>query len=98
MKLNPLNSNIVIKIDTEKVEEVNGILLAPTAAVIAKPNIGTVVAVHPNNPIVEVGQKVMFLKHSGTGYKEDPLDKNSPDYKVLSEKDILGIVEDGNYG
>lgn len=97
MKLNPLNNNIVIRIENEIVEEVNGIILAPTAS-IAKPNIGTVVAVHANSPTVEVGQKVMFLKHSGTGFKDDPLDKNSPEYKVLSDKDILGIVEDGNYG
>lgn len=99
MKLNPLNNNVVIEIDST-LEEVSksGILLAPTATVLAKPNIGKVVAVHSNNPIVQVGQEVMFLKHSGTGFKSDPLDKNSPEYKVLSEKDILGITEDGNYG
>lgn len=97
MKLNPLNSNVVIRIENEVESVRNGIILAETA-VVAKPNVGLVVAVHPNNPTVEVGQKVMFLKHSGTGFKEDPLDKNSTEYKVLSDKDILGIVEDGNYG
>lgn len=96
MKLNPLNNNVVIKIDKEVEEARNGILLAPTA-VIAKPNTGTVVAVHSNNPIVSVGQSVMYLKHSGTGFKEDSLDKDSPEYKVISERDILGIVENGNY-
>lgn len=98
MKLNPLNNNVVILIEKEVEEARNGILLAPTVTVIAKPNTGKIVAVHPNNPTVQVGQKVMYLKHSGTGFKEDALDKESPEYKVISEKDILGIVEDGNYG
>lgn len=97
MKLNPLNNNVVIKIDTTVEEVRNGILLAPSATVIAKPNVGVVVAVHPNDPLVQVGQEVMYLKHSGTGFKEDALEKGSPEYKVISEKDILGIVEDGNY-
>lgn len=98
MKLNPLNNNVVILIDNQVEEARNGILLAPTASVIAKPNVGKVVAVHPDNPIVKVGDEVMYLKHSGTGFKEDALVKDSPEYKVISERDILGIVEDGNYG
>ena len=97
MKLNPLNNNVVILIDNEVQEVRNGIILAnPT--VTAKPNVGKVVAVHNNSPIVQVGDQVMYLKHSGTGFKEDALVKESPEYKVISEKDILGIVEDGNYG
>ena len=97
MKLNPLNSNVVILIDNEVQEVRNGIILA-NPNVTAKPNVGTVTAVHENSPIVQVGQKVMYLKHSGTGFKEDILEKESPEYKVISERDILGIVEDGNYG
>jgi co-chaperonin GroES (HSP10) len=97
MKLNPLNNNVVILIDNEVQEVRNGIILA-NPNVTAKPNVGTVVAVHENSPIVQVGQKVMYLKHSGTGFKEDILEKESPEYKVISERDILGIVEDGNYG
>jgi len=97
MKLNPLNNNVVIRVDNEVETVRNGLIITETVAV-AKPNVGTVVAVHANNPTVSVGQKVMYLKHSGTTFKEDPLDKNSPEYKVISEKDILGTTEDGNYG
>lgn len=97
MKLTPLNNNVVILVDYEVQEVRNGIILA-NPNVTAKPNVGRVVAVHNNSSIVQVGDQVMYLKHSGTGFKEDPLDKESPEYKVISEKDILGIVEDGNYG
>jgi len=38
---------------------------------------------------LKAGDKVLFAKYSGTEYKVDEVE-----YLILSEKDILGVIQD----
>jgi len=96
MKLKPLFNNVIIK--PAKVEEItkSGIVL-PGAADKEKPEKGKVVAVGSGKVLdngqvlkmsVKVGDEVMFKKYSPDEVKID-----DEDYLVLSESDIIAVIE-----
>ena len=95
MKLNPLSNRVVIKfIDAEEKTQ-GGIFL--TAAAQEKPQIAEVIAIGPGKVTdngalaprtVKVGDKVIASKYAGTTVKLD-----GTEYTLLSEDDILAIVE-----
>ncbi len=94
MKLKPLEDRVVVKpIEAEEVTK-SGIVLPDTAK--EKPQEGEVIAVGPGRfengqrvPMeVKVGQRVIYSKYGGTEVKLD-----GEEYLILSEKDILAIVE-----
>jgi chaperonin GroES len=75
----------------------SGIVLPDTAK--EKPQEGTILAAGPGKigedgkrePMdVQVGQKVLYAKYAGTEFKVD-----SEDLLIVSQKDILAIVEEG---
>ncbi|MOA44552.1 10 kDa chaperonin [compost metagenome] len=92
-KIRPLGDRVVVKIVKEE-KTAGGLLLPDTAQ--EKPQTGEVVAVGPGKMNdngtrqvvdVQVGDKVLFAKYSGTEVKLD-----GEAYLLLSEKDILGVV------
>lgn len=94
MKLKPLADRVVLKqIESEEVTK-SGIVLPDTAK--EKPQEGEVIAVGSGTyedgkrtPLeVKVGDKVIYSKYGGTEVKID-----EEEYLILSEKDILAIVE-----
>jgi chaperonin GroES len=95
MKLNPLSDRVIVKqVDAEETTKA-GIIL--TSAAQEKPQIFEVIAVGPGGLVdgnevemtVEVGDKVITGKYSGTQVKVDGVE-----YTIVRQNDILAVVED----
>lgn len=96
LKLRPLADRVIVE-PLEKEEVTSGGILLPETAK-EKPQEGLVVAVGPGRwdedgkkrveMEVALNDKVIFAKYSGTEVKLD--DKK---YLILSEKDILAVLE-----
>lgn len=96
VNLRPLGDRVVLEVLDETEQTSGGIYLPETAR--EKPQKGLILAVGPGRlndttgkreeVQVKVGDTVLFAKYSGTDVKL--ADK---EVKILSEKDILGIIE-----
>ena len=94
MNIKPLADNVVIKATEAEETTKSGIVL--TSAAKEKPQIAEVVAVGPGDLVdgkeikmtVNVGDKVIIAKYSGTEIKFD-----GEEYTILRQSDILAIVE-----
>ena len=95
MHLKPRADRIVVKVLTLEEKTRGGIVLPDTAK--EKPQEAKVMAVGSGKvlengqklaPEVKVGDRVLFGKYSGTEVKVD-----GEEYLILSERDILAIVE-----
>lgn len=93
--LKPLGDRVVIKPTPKEEVTKTGIFLPDTAK--EKPQEGTITAVGggklddkgTRQPLeVQEGQKVLYAKYAGTEFKID-----GEDYLILSEKDILAVIE-----
>ncbi len=94
-KLKPLGDRLVVKPATREETTASGIVLPDTAK--EKPQRGTIVAAGEGRrdddgdriPLdVKVGDEVLFAKYAGTEFKLD-----EQDLLILSEKDVLAVVE-----
>ena len=95
MKIRPLNDRILVK-RLEGEEKTAGGIIIPDSAK-EKPAEGEVMAVGPGKLNeagqrvalnVAVGDRVLFSKYGGTDVKLD-----GEDYLIMSEDDILGVVQ-----
>jgi len=93
-KIQPLADRVVVQ-PLEETEQMRGGLYIPDTAK-EKPMQGTIVAVGPGKlsdeneriaPDVEVGQKVLYGKYSGTEVSVD-----GEDYLILRESDVLAVI------
>jgi chaperonin GroES len=93
--LKPLGDRVVIEPTPKEEITKSGIVLPDTAK--EKPQEGTIIAVGAGKlddkgvrQALEVkeGQKVLYAKYAGTEFKVD-----GKEYIILSEKDILAVVE-----
>jgi chaperonin GroES len=96
MKLRPLGDRVVVKpLPREEVTK-SGIVLPDTAK--EKPQEGEIIAAGPGRLEdgkrqaldVKVGDKVLYAKYAGTEFKLD-----EDELLILSEKDILAVLENG---
>ena len=95
MQFRPLHDRVVVKrIDAEE-KTAGGIIIPDTAK--EKPQQGEVISVGPGGrdetgkltPIdVQVGDRVLFGKWSGTEVKLDGVE-----YLIMKESDIMGVLE-----
>ena len=94
-KLRPLGDRVVIKPSPREEITKSGIVLPDTAK--EKPQEGSALAVGPGRILddgsrekmdVAVGDKVLYSKYAGTEFKV-----NGEDLLIVSQKDILAIVE-----
>lgn len=94
-KLKPLGDKVVVKILESEEKTKGGIFLPDTAK--EKPQQGKVIAVGPGRMLdngtrstidLQVDNVVIFAKYAGTEVKVDGVE-----YLVISEKDILAVVE-----
>lgn len=96
-RIRPLADRVMIKPMDREATTKSGIFL-PDTATKERPTEGSVLAVGvgrldddgklvPMN--VKVGDKVLFTKYGGTEYTIDDVE-----YLILSEKDILGIIQE----
>jgi chaperonin GroES len=96
MKFRPLHDRVVVKrIDAEE-KSSGGIIIPDTAK--EKPSQGEVIAVGPGGrdeagklvPLdVQIGNRVLFGKWSGTEVKIDGVE-----YLIMKESDIMGVLEE----
>ena len=95
-KLRPLGDRVVIQPTPREEMTKSGIVLPDTAK--EKPQEGSVIAVGPgafDNDgkriaiDVKVGDKVLYAKYAGTEFKIE-----GDELLIVSQKDILAIVED----
>lgn len=94
MKIKPLADRVVIKMVEAEETTKSGIILAGSAK--EKPQVAEVVAVGPGGLVdgkdvdmyVEVGDRVLTSKYSGTEVKID-----GDEYTIVRQSDILAIVE-----
>jgi chaperonin GroES len=96
-RIRPLGDRVVVKPVEREEKTKTGIFLPDTASK-ERPMEGTVLAVGEGRrdddgkliPMsVKVGDRVIFAKYSGTEFKLDDVE-----YLILSEKDILGVVQE----
>ncbi len=94
MTIKPLTDRVVIKMVEAEETTKSGIILS--AAAQEKPQIAEVVAVGPGGIVdgkevkmyLNVGDKVIMSKYSGTEVKLDGVE-----YTILRQSDILAVVE-----
>lgn len=94
MTIKPLADRVVIKMIEAEETTKSGIILAGSAK--EKPQVAEVMAVGPGGIVdgkdvemyVEVGDRVLTSKYSGTEVKVD-----GEDYTIVRQSDILAIVE-----
>ena len=94
MTIKPLADNVVLKATEAEETTKSGIVLTSSAK--EKPQIAVVVAVGPGGVVdgkevkmtVNVGDKVIAAKYSGTDIKIE-----DEEYTILHQADILAIVE-----
>ena len=94
MKLMPLQDRVVVKLVEAEETTKSGIIL--TGAAKEKPQVAEVVAVGPgiqdgDHPVkleVQVGDKVITSKYSGTEVKME-----GEEYTIVKQSDILAIVK-----
>ena len=97
MQFRPLHDRIVVKRIEAEEKTAGGIIIPDTAK--EKPSQGEVIAVGPGGrdeagkliPIdIQVGDRVLFGKWSGTEVKID-----GEDLLIMKESDIFGVIEEG---
>lgn len=94
MKLRPLADRVILKAVEAEETTKSGIIL--TAAAQEKPSMSEVVAVGPGGMVdgnevkmtINVGDKVITSKYSGTEIKIDDVE-----YSIVKQSDILAVVE-----
>lgn len=94
MKIKPLADRVVIKLVEAEETTKSGIILAGSAK--EKPQVAEVIAVGPGGIVdgkdvemyVEVGDRVLTSKYSGTEVKID-----GDEFTIVRQSDILAIVE-----
>ena len=86
--LQPLGARVLVKITPEETTTKSGLVLPDTAK--EKPQRGEVVAVGDDEEMinVEIGDKVLFPKYTGTEFKIE-----DEDYLVIESGDLLAIVK-----
>ena len=96
MKLRPLADKVIVKPLSKEETTASGIVLPDTVDK-DKPEEGEVIAIGPGRLLdngsraamsIKVGDKVLFTKYSPNEFKKD-----NQEYLVLSESDIMAVVE-----
>ena len=90
VKVQPLGSRVLVQPDNDGESRTSSGLYIPETAK-EKPQTGKVIAVGDDEEEikVEVGQKVLFPKYTGTEIKLDGVD-----HLIMDADDILAIVKD----
>jgi chaperonin GroES len=98
MNLRPLGDRVVVKPADKEEKTKRGIVIPDTAK--EKPQEGIVEAVGTGRILdsgtrvpmeLEVGDKVLYAKYSGSEYKLDDVE-----YLIIPERDVLAIVANGS--
>lgn len=101
-KARPVLHRVLVQIEKVKKKTAGGILLPE--AVVNQNQLsfayGTVVAIGPTafkdygdgSEVVEVGDKVCFVRHGGTILDEDIVGEHEHDYRMINDIDIFAVI------
>lgn len=84
MKVKPLGSRILVKINGSEEKTSGGLYIPPTAQ--EKTNTGKVVAIGDKDITVSVGQEVIFDKYAGTQFVID-----GEDLLIIDMEHVLAV-------
>ena len=96
VSIEPINDKVLVQPLEEADITAGGIVLPDTAK--EKPKQGTVVAAGPGRLLddgsraemkIKIGEKVIYASYAGTDIK-----LGTDDYLIMSEEDILAVIED----
>ncbi|WP_410207854.1 co-chaperone GroES [Fusobacterium sp.] len=89
MNIKPIGKRVLVKLIKEEEKTASGIIL-PGAGDKEKPNLGEVIAVGTGEdmPKIEIGEKVIYAKYSGTEIKD-----GDEKYLILNIEDVLAVIE-----
>ena len=96
--LKPMGDRVVVKPKGREETTKSGLVLPDTAS--ERPQQGEVISVGPGRQLdngqrvtldVQQGDTVLFAKYSGTEFKLE-----DEDLLILSERDVLAVIENGN--
>ena len=96
-QLKPMGDRVVVKPKTREETTKSGLVLPDTAT--ERPQQGDVLSVGPGRVLdngtrvqmdVKQGDTVLFAKYSGTEFKLE-----DEDLLILSERDVLAVIENG---
>lgn len=87
MPIQPLANRVILEVQEHAEQSTGGIFIPDTAQ--EKPYQGLVLAIGPEVSQVKIGNRVLFSKYGGSDVK-----LGDQAVKILSEKDILAILED----
>ncbi len=96
--LKPMGDRVVVKPKGREETTKSGLVLPDTAG--ERPQQGEVISVGPGRQLdsgqrveldVKQGDTVLFAKYSGTEFKLE-----DEDLLILSERDVLAVIENGN--
>lgn len=88
MVIEPLGNRVLVRLLEEEARTPSGLFVPETAK--EKPQRGLVVAIGDGEDIhVQVGDKVLFAKYTGTEIKVDGVD-----HLILEDSDILARIKD----
>ena len=85
MNVQPLGMRVLLRPIEEEAKTASGLILPDSAK--EKPQVGEIVAVG-EDVAVEVGQKVLFPKYTGTEIKLDGVD-----HIIMEDADLLAVVK-----
>ncbi|MBI5022897.1 MAG: co-chaperone GroES [Candidatus Magasanikbacteria bacterium] len=97
MNVKPLNDHVVVEADSGKEVATRAGIILPDTVDKEKPEQGKVVAAGPGKLLengsrammsVKIGDKILFKK-----YSPDEIKVDGKEYLVLSEGDILAVIE-----
>jgi chaperonin GroES len=97
-QLKPMGDRVVVKPKTRDETTRSGIVLPDTAS--ERPQQGEVLSVGPGRQLdngtrveldIKQGDTVLFAKYSGTEFKLE-----DDDLLILSERDVLAVIENGS--
>ena len=88
MKIQPVNSFVLVRTNKSEEKTVSGIIIPDTAK--EKPNEGEVVAISATAAEqISVGDVVIYKEYAGTKYSHE-----GEDYLFIQESEILGKYEE----
>jgi chaperonin GroES len=97
-QLKPMGDRVVVKPKSREESTKSGLVLPDTAS--ERPQQGEVLSVGPGRVLdngkraavdINQGDTVLFAKYSGTEFKLE-----DEDLLILSERDVLAVIENGN--
>lgn len=93
----PIRDQVVVRQDPKQERLKSGLYLPDIASRELQEDIGTVLGVGPDALSVQVGDRVIFRRRSGSALMPDPREGGPSEWKdvlILRDEDLVAVLED----